>query len=155
MKRVAPLRLAALAVSATLALAAPPAAAQTIDGARPGHVPGVEDSLPYSTRASNIGPTSTGPGVAPTLPQPAVGQGAEPEAYVQAARAALASGRTGLAQQALEMAETQMLHRSVTPGQLPGASSDSAITTIRGARMLLGDGRSADALALLGTLPDR
>lgn len=152
---LAPLRALAfftpLVVAGSLAHAQVPDA--RIDGARPGHVPGVGESLPRSTRASNIGPSSTGPGVAPTLPQPRIGEGAEPAAYLQTAREALASGQTGLAQQALEMAETQMLHRSVTPGQPPSPSSNSAIATVRGARMLLGDGKIAEALALLGTLP--
>jgi hypothetical protein len=77
------MRLCSLVVAAALATGS--AAAQglapsgslpgTIPGARPGHVPGVGESLPRSDRASNIG-TGTMREVAPSLPQPAIGDAA-------------------------------------------------------------------------------
>lgn len=106
-----------------------------------------------STRASNIGPGTTRSGVAPSLPTPEVGQGAEPDAYLQAARDALRQGRTGLAQQSLEMAETQMLHRSVTPGQAPRPADTPVIASLRDARLAIDAGDAPRALAILESLP--
>jgi hypothetical protein len=133
------------------AAAQPPPTTET--GARPGREPGVGISLPVSPRASNIGPGTTRAGVAPSLPAPAIGPGAEPEAYLQAAREALRAGRTGLAQESLERAETQMLHRSVTPGQAPRPADSSAIATLRDARLALDSGDTARALAILENVP--
>ncbi len=126
---------------------------QGINGARPGREPGVGESLPRSDRASNIGPETTRPGVAPSLPRPDVGLGAEPEAYLRAARDALSAGKTGLAQEALEMAETQMLHRSMMPGLPPQPADQPMVATIRDARMALGRGNTAAALSILQALP--
>jgi hypothetical protein len=124
----------------------------TETGARPGREPGVGTSLPMSTRASNIGPGTTRPGVPPSLPIPTIGLGAEPQAYVQAARDALRQGRTGLAQQSLEMAETQMLHRSVTPGHDPRPADTPGIASLRDARLAIDSGDTARALAILETI---
>ena len=126
---------------------------QGTNGARPGREPGVGESLPRSDRASNIGPETTRPGVAPSLPRPDVGLGAEPEAYLRAARDALSAGKTGLAQEALEMAETQMLHRSMMPGLPPQPADQPMVATIRDARMALGRGNTAAALSILQALP--
>src|SRR5262249_42495878 len=70
-------------------------------------------SLPPSDGASNIGPDDTRSSIAPVLPSPVVGEDAPVQAYLQAARSALVAGRTGEAQQALEMAQTRALDRSV------------------------------------------
>ncbi len=82
-------------------------------GARPGNVIGTGSSLPRSNRASNITPSDTRSSVAPNLPSPPIGENASPRAYLIAARGALAAGRTGEAQQSLEMAQTRLLDRSV------------------------------------------
>ncbi len=140
-------------VFAQPAVPLPPSQQQGIDGARPGHIPGVGESLPRSDRASNIGPQTTRPGVAPSLPDPAVGGGAEPEAYLRAARDALAAGKTGLAQEALERAETQMLHRSIMPGMAPAPADVPMIASVRDARLALGRGNTADALSILQAIP--
>ncbi len=79
---------------------------------------------PRSNRASNIGPSDTRSDIAPRLPDPA-SAGTTPEAYLAAAQRALASGRTGTAQEALERAETRLLTRSTeasaasTPADMP------------------------------------
>ena len=79
---------------------------------------------PRSNRASNIAPSNTRSDVAPRLPDPASASNT-PEAYLAAAQSALASGKTGAAQEALERAETRLLTRSTeasaasTPADMP------------------------------------
>ena len=79
---------------------------------------------PRSNRASNIAPSNTHSEIAPRLPDPATAS-STPEAYLAAAQRALASGRTGAAQEALERAETRLLTRSTeasaasTPADMP------------------------------------
>ena len=95
-----------MGVVVLMALAASGASAQGIPsaGARPGNEIGTGSSLPLSDRASNIGPGDTRSSIAPNLPAPPLGEDAPVQAYLQAARSALIAGRTGEAQQALEMA---------------------------------------------------
>lgn len=135
-----------------LGLAALPALAQfnpdTATGARPGHDPGVGISLPMSDRASNNGPSDTRSPVAPTLPTPGVGAGGTPRDYLTAARAALAAGQTGQAQEALERAETRALDRPVTAAQMRTPNDSQLIARIGAARRALGHGDRAQALAL-------
>ena len=80
--------------------------------ARPGHVPGVGPSYPSSAQSSNISPYDTRSTIAPRLPTPAAGEDAAPRRFLIDARRALAAGRTGEAQEALERAETRLLDRS-------------------------------------------
>jgi hypothetical protein len=82
-------------------------------GARPGNEIGTGSSLPRSDKASNITPQDTASAIAPNLPSPPVGPDASVRDYLVAARSALLVGRTGEAQQSLEMAETRALDRSV------------------------------------------
>ena len=112
-----------------------PAGAQMVGmdpatGARPGHDPGVGLSYPLSPSASNISPANTRSVIAPTLPEPVVGPNATPEQLLAEARAALNAGQTGRAQQAMEMAQTRLLDRSVPVDatNIPAASpTNSAI----------------------------
>ena len=144
-----------LATVAVLAMTALPALARAqygIDpatGARPGHEPGVGVSLPLSNQASNIEPGDTRSIVAPTLPTPSVGPGATPRDYLAVARAALVSGKTGEAQQALEMAETRALDRPVVPSQTSVPSGDPLIARIGEARRALGRGDRGQAIAMI------
>ena len=96
-------------------------------GARPGNVIGTGSSLPRSNRASNITPSDTRSSVAPNLPSPPIGENASPRAYLIAARGALAAGRTGEAQQSLEMAQTRLLDRSVPLFQTNTPARDPAV----------------------------
>jgi hypothetical protein len=105
--------LLALSASATVAQGPPPARYSGSTGARPGNEIGTGSSLPLSDRASNLGPGDTRSSIAPNLPSPLASEDAPVQAYLQAARSALIAGRTGEAQQALEMAETRALDRSV------------------------------------------
>jgi hypothetical protein len=127
----------------------PPQTDTTIPGARPGHEPGVGESLPLSNKASNIGATDTHSAVAPTLPTPGIGGDGGPDAYLHAARDALVAGRTGEAQQALEMAETRMLDRSVPPSGIAVPSDSNTVARITDARNALGGGDTANAIRLI------
>ena len=103
-------------VSAAVAQPASPSLPPGVDpitGARPGNEIGTGASLPMSDKAGNITPDNTASRLAPNLPSPAIGENATPRDYLIAARTALLTGRTGEGQQALEMAETRALDRSV------------------------------------------
>ena len=128
--------------AALVLLMAGPALAQsppaTPSGARPGNVIGTGESLPMSNKASNT-PGSTGHGrLAPNLPSPPLGPDATAADFLHAARAALAAGRTGEAQQALEMAQTRALDRSVPQGQTNEPSRSPLVTSIGAALQALG-----------------
>lgn len=82
---------------------------------------------PTSTSPSNIAPQDTQSMVAPALPSPNLPEGARPSDALRAAQAALAVGHTGEAQQALEMAETRMLDRSVALGQTNNPSDNPTV----------------------------
>ena len=144
-----------LAAAALLGVTAMPALAQTSSGqdpatgARPGHEAGVGDSLPRSDKASNIVPADTRSNIAPTLPSSALGENAGPNDYLRAARASLVAGRTGQAQQSLEMAETRALDRSVAQDQANVASDSQFVSRIGDARRALGNGDSAHAIELI------
>jgi hypothetical protein len=140
---------ALLATTAVPALAQAPSSINPVTGARPGHEVGVGDSLPLSNKASNIVPADTKSAIAPTLPPPSVGDNAAAHDYLRAARASLAAGRTGQAQQSLEMAETRALDRSVPQGQTNTPSSSEFIARIQDARHALGGGNSAHAIRLI------
>jgi hypothetical protein len=64
------------------------------------------------------------------LPAPSVPENSPPSAYLQAAQAALAAGRIGQAQEALEMAQTRLLDRSVPLGQTNDPSDNPAVGQI-------------------------
>jgi hypothetical protein len=78
--------------------------------------------------------------IAPALPMPDVGEDGPATAYLRAAEAALATGRTGEAQQALEMAQTRLLDRSVPLGQTGVPSADPAVAQISAALQALAAG---------------
>ncbi|PPQ28815.1 hypothetical protein [Rhodopila globiformis] len=64
------------------------------------------------------------------LPGPSLPENSPPSAYLRAAQGALAAGRAGEAQQALEQAQTRLLDRSVPLGQTDTPSSNPAISQI-------------------------
>jgi len=107
---------------------------------------------PVSTRASNINPGNTQSTIAPALPVPQVGADATPEAYLHAAHDALAAGRTGEAQQSLEMAETRELARAVPPDAANMPDANPAVSQIGNALHALGDGDRERALEIIDTM---
>jgi hypothetical protein len=113
---------------------------------------------PFSVSASNIVPGDTRSLIAPRLPTPSVGDNASPEQLLTIASTALQKNDTGLAQEALERAETRLLDRAVTPTAANQPSTDPRIKDIVAARQNLGYGRLqqarqslAQALAMTGT----
>jgi hypothetical protein len=138
-----------LGMTALSALAQVPSGADPATGARPGHEPGIGDSLPRSNQSSNIVPADTRSNIAPTLPAPAIGDNATTRDYLRAAREFLVAGRTGQAQQSLEMAETRALDRSVQQGQTRTPSDSKFIARIQDARHALGGGDLVQALQLI------
>jgi hypothetical protein len=125
----------------------PGASPQT--GARPGNDIGTGQSLPLSNNAGNIGPQDTRSSIAPNLPSPDVGENEAPRVYLRAARSALLQGRTGEAQQALEMAETRALDRSVPLFQTNTPSRNPLVDTIGKALNALGAGDRAGAVQFI------
>ena len=105
-----------------------PPGADPTTGARPGNEIGTGMSLPMGTQASNIGPSDTRSLIAPNLPSPSIGPNANAADYLRAAQSSLQAGRTGEAQQALEMAQTRLLDRSVPMGQTNNPSDNPAVT---------------------------
>jgi hypothetical protein len=132
----------------------PPTYSAGPPAARPGHSPGEGISYPLSNSASNIAPGDTRSTIAPTLPTPALGPGAGPVQYLQAARASLAAGRTGEAQQSLEMAQTRLLDRSVPYNAVNTPSANPAVAQISEALRALGAGDRMRAMQIIdATIP--
>ena len=104
---------------------------------------------PLSTAASNTTPANTRSEIAPRLPDPNAA-GSTPEAYLAAARAALAQGKTGMAQEALERAETRVLDRSTDPSMAATPADTPLIQQIRAARQALANRDTRGAQAAIG-----
>jgi hypothetical protein len=136
-------------VGTVAALAQTPWAQNPATAARPGHEFGVGDSLARSNNASNISAADTRSAIAPTLVGPLAGDSGTPAYYLRTAKAALAAGHTGAAQQSLEMAETRTLDRSVPLGTTDRPSSSRSVDTIRAARHAIGEGNKPHAMELI------
>jgi len=109
---------------------------------------------PTSGTASNIVPADTRSDVAPALPVPPVGDNAAPRTYLKAAHDALVAGRTGEAQQSLEMAETRELSRAVDPGAAAMPDANPSVTRIRDALQMLGEGNRQRALEIIDAMAE-
>jgi hypothetical protein len=99
--------------------------------------------------AQTAPPADARPMIAPALPNPMVGPDAGPQELLTAARTSLAAGHTGAAQQALEMAETRVLDRSVPQGQGDTPSDSARVAQIRDALKALGHGDRHHAMELI------
>jgi hypothetical protein len=145
------LKLATFAVLGMTSIAAL-AQAQTMNG-NTGPASGrMHASEPMSSRASNISPADTRSNIAPALPTPAVGADAGTRAYLKAAHDALVAGRTGEAQQSLEMAETRQLDRAVPPDQANSPDPDPTVSQIQHALRSLGNGDRGRALNIIDAM---
>ncbi len=80
------------------------------------------------------------------LPSPSLPDGSRPSDYLRAAQGALAAGRTAEGENALEMAQTRMLDRSVPLGQTGNPSDNPTITQITLARQALAANDRATSL---------
>jgi hypothetical protein len=131
-----------------------PPGANPATGARPGNEIGTGMSMPMGTHASNIDQADTRSPIAPNLPTPAVGTNANAVDYLRAAQSSLQGGRTGEAQQSLEMAQTRLLDRSVAMGQTNNPSDNPAVTQISQALKSLAAHDSAGAMqAIQAAIP--
>jgi len=101
------------------------------------------------THASNIDASDTRSVIAPNLPSPQLGPNASPADYLRAAQSALQAGRTGEAQQSLEMAQTRLLDRSVPMGQTNNPSDNPAVTQVSQALKALASGHRAQTMQLI------
>jgi len=126
-----------------------PPGADPATGARPGNDIGTGMSLPTSDQAGNITPQDTTSPIAGRLPEPPVGDDAAIRDYLVAARNALAEGRSGEAQEALERAETRALDRSVPLFQTSAPIHDPVVARIRAVLQALGDGDRLEAMRRL------
>jgi hypothetical protein len=106
---------------------------------------------PVSNGASNINAQDERSTIAPSLPTPDMPAGEKPSGYLRAAEGALAAGRTGEAQQSLEMAQTRMLDRSVVLGQTNSPSDNPTVGQISQALQALAAHDSAASLRLIQT----
>jgi len=126
-----------------------PPGANPATGARPGNDIGTGMSMPMGTTASNINPTDTRSQIAPNLPSPAIGDTASAPAYLTAAQNSLAAGKTGEAQQSLEMAETRLLDRSTPAFQTNTPSHNPAVSQISQALQALAAGNTQQCMSLI------
>ncbi|HEY8290099.1 MAG TPA: hypothetical protein VIG49_12585 [Acetobacteraceae bacterium] len=137
---------AAFAQPATPSQPVAPYTSPYATGARPGNDVGTGMSLPMGHRASNIDNADTRSDIAPNLPAPGLGQDASTSSYLRAAQASLAAGRTGEAQQSLEMAQTRMLDRAVPLGQTNNPSDNPTVKQISEALHALAAGDRASCM---------
>lgn len=93
-------------------------------------------NVPTSNRASNIDRADTRTEYAPRLPTPDAASNS-PEAFLMAAQRALAAGRTGQAQEALERAETRLLTRATDPSMANTPDNAPMVMQISQARQAL------------------
>jgi len=89
--------------------------------------------------------------VLPPLPSVNLPEGAKPSDALRAAQGALAAGRIGEAEQALEMAETRMLDRSVELGATNNPSDNPTVGQISQARQALAAHDRAGCMQLIQT----
>jgi len=100
--------------------------------------PAAPEQEMFSTRASNIIASDTESDIAPMLPTPEGGVNATPVDLLRSARDALTRRQTGLAQEALERAETRLLTRPLPPGAMMERSHNPMVNAIIDARHALG-----------------
>jgi hypothetical protein len=118
---------------------------------------GAAQAQPATRTPSNTTPPDTRLVMAPSLPAPPVPSAAPPSVFLSAARRAVAVGRTGEAQEALERAETRLLDRDLPSAAAPVPDNQRAVLAIGAARRALAahDRRAAitaidDAIAVAG-----
>ena len=101
---------------------------------------------PMARHASNIGTADTRGEVAPRLPEPDLGPNAGPVQYLQAAQNALQRRHSGMAQEAMERAETRLLDRATAPSAANQPDNAPAVQEITAALEALGrrDWQGAD-----------
>jgi hypothetical protein len=120
-------------------------------GAPPYGGPGPATSNPFSNRSSNIATADTRSDIAPSLPAPSLAAGDRPSDFLHAAAGALAAGRTREAQNALEMAQTRLLDRSVPLFQTHSPSDNPTVAEINQALQALASNDRATCMQEIET----
>ncbi len=103
--------------------------------------PALAQSLPFGAEPPPV--------IAPALPAPALSEDASPTDFLRAAESALAAGRTGEAQESMEMAQTRLLDRSVPLGQTGVQSDQPAVKLISQGLRALAAGDRMTCLRML------
>ena len=98
--------------------------------------------------AQTAPPSPSPPPLAP-LPAPALDENAPPKAFIDAALHAVAAGRIGEAQEAIERAESRALDRDVKPSQAGNPSQQPLVQQLSQARQALSAGDRMRAVTLL------
>jgi hypothetical protein len=93
--------------------------------------------------------TAGGGTVLSPLPSPGVPESGRASDYLRAAQSALVAGRNGAAQEALEMAQTRMLDRSVSQGQTNNPSDNPTVGQIAQALQALAARDRANCLRMI------
>jgi hypothetical protein len=136
------MRYVSLVVTVTAAMIANAALAQA-------SMPGSGNVLSRGENASTLSAANTPSAIPAALPPADLGLDATPQDYLKAARAFLVAGRTAASQQALEMAETRVLDRSVPLGATDVPSNDNLVSQIREAVQALGTGDRRHAIEII------
>lgn len=116
-------------------------------GGTPGQVTSVPIPAPAGSDAGNSAADLKY--IAKPLAAPDLPANSPPRAYLRAAQAALATGQDGEAQQAMEMAQTRLLDRSVPLYQTDKPSTNPAVDAIGAALARLSAGDRAGAMQQL------
>jgi hypothetical protein len=116
---------------------------------RPGNEIGTGQSLPFSEQPSNLEPSAAPVPYGSRLPAPDIDENAPPAVFLDAARRALAAGRAGEAQEALERAESRVLDRSVRPSRAGQPSRQPVVERISAALAALATGDRLRVLQLI------
>jgi hypothetical protein len=140
---------AALPAATVPAFAQTPPGANTLPSARGGNALGTGGSQPLSSKPGNITPGDTSSLVAGRLPDPSAGEDSTILGYLLSARGALAAGRDGEAQEALERAETRALDRSVPLFKTDAPDRNKLVQRIHQVLMALGNGDRMGAMQRL------
>jgi len=87
--------------------------------------------------------------IAQRLPSPPLDENASATDFLRAAEGALAAGRTGEAQEAMEMAQTRLLDRSVPLGTTGIPSDQAAVKLVSQGLQALAQGDRATCLRMI------
>ena len=108
---------------------------------------------PSCTAVAILAALAAGPARAqtaqPPLDAPMLDPDAPPRAFIEAARHALAAGRIGEAQEAIERAESRALDRAVKPSLARDPSHQPLVMQLSEARQALAEGDRMRAITLL------
>jgi hypothetical protein len=98
---------------------------------------GAAQAQPATRTPSNVTPYDARSVIVPALPVPPVPSADPPSVFLSAARRAVAVGRTGEAQEALERAETRLLDRYLPTAATSVPDNQQAVLAIGAARRAL------------------